>query len=65
VCLPSWTQREEEQHPTLTTGKKAWDSLYSTAIDTALINSNPGGYKKRTSPGDIKFISTSISEERG
>ncbi len=45
--------------PTPTTGKKAWDSLYSTAIATALINSNPGGYKKRTSPGGIMFISAS------
>jgi hypothetical protein len=41
--------------------------MYSTAtaIATALINSNPGGYKKRTSPGGIKFISNSFSEERG
>jgi hypothetical protein len=28
-------------------------------------NSNPGGYKKRTSPGSITFISTSISKESG
>jgi hypothetical protein len=27
--------------------------------------SNPGGYIKRTSMGGIKFISTSIPEERG
>jgi hypothetical protein len=28
-------------------------------------NSNPGSYKNRASLGDIKFISTSIFEERG
>jgi hypothetical protein len=29
------------------------------------LNSNPGGYLKRTSTGGIKFILTSLSEERG
>jgi hypothetical protein len=29
-----------------------------------MFNSNPSGYKKRTSPGGIKFISTSIFEKR-
>jgi hypothetical protein len=29
-----------------------------------IANSNPGGYIKRTSPGGIKFILTSVSEER-
>jgi len=29
------------------------------------LTSNPGGYIKRTSTGGIKFVFTSVSEERG
>jgi hypothetical protein len=42
-------------------------ALFCSVINkpSLVINSNPSGYKKRKSPGSIKFISTFISEERG
>jgi len=36
-----------------------------TTTPSSKVNSNPGGYIKRTSTGCMKFILTSVSEERG
>ncbi len=47
-----------------TTGRSASGTEEVSNVNSD-INSNPGGYKKGASPGGIKFISTSISEERG